>query len=847
MSLTRCFALLALLLVTTQTSLGRDHSRNRLSGPELAPPHAEEANPAQNLNLQLSASVLPTLLATGLTYCTNAQIADSACSATAYLNGVKGNKGTIGVTSSVPRLNCFAAADQSYHTSSIAAWALEDGRDAGIVTTTRVTHASPAGTFAHTAERDWESDADVAEDCADVPSDARQEDIALQLVHSYPGNQFKVILGGGRGVFLPNTTIDEEGSPGKRLDGRNLIEEWQQVQKESGINAQYVWHRSELLAATSNPPDKLLGLFESGHMKYHLQADPHSEPTLAELTEAAIKVLSRNPKGFFLFVEGGLIDKAHHVNKARMALDETVEFSEAIARAAALLPEKDSLLLVTADHSHVMAFNGYTHRGSDVLGPSDDVDDNGVPYMTLSYTNGPGIRSHSEENIREDITKHNYEDSDFQYESGILLDEDTHGGDDVAVYARGPQHALFSGMAESNTINNNNDPAISNTDSDGLRFGKDGSKTLGLQGRRTGNTSGSPFHFGDLNDDGNDSDTSVLSMASNYSVASQSRKRGQQADDGIGLFHVPTPALKKTRSMLSLPKVEDLAFEMREQPIADLAARINESLEKAAVAEMAQRSSADRLERENADLRSKLDALNGKVHTLSKELAELRKSRGQPEQVVVNASSRSSDEVLLAQIRTMIDGKIAYLESKLLPQEVLRPPHRHETANSVSKNLREGNGTKKTKKSEKKAPPAPDKPLEQVQQNAQQTDQNSEPAWKTVENKKKKKGNTPKARENRQRCRSQFLVLQVRKAGHIASKCDATEPRCPLCADLGQAANHRIGSKNCTPPKRGKKGKAAAEPNSSALNRESGAASSNAGTTNPAQEPMEVYNDSTAS
>ncbi|KAI5639157.1 receptor family ligand binding region domain-containing protein [Phthorimaea operculella] len=169
----------------------------------------------------------------------------------------------------------------------------------------------------------------------------------------------------------------------------------------------------------------------------------------------------------------------------------------------------------------------------------------------------------------------------------------------------------------------------------------------------------------------------------------------------------------------------------------------------AAVAEMAQRSSADRLERENADLRSKLDALNGKVHTLSKELAELRKSRGQPEQVVVNASSRSSDEVLLAQIRTMIDGKIAYLESKLLPQEVLRPPLRHETANSVSKNLREGNGTK-TKKSEKKAPPAPDKPLEQVQQNAQQTDQNSEPAWKTVENKKKKKGNTPKAPENRQ-------------------------------------------------------------------------------------------------
>lgn len=63
---------------------------------------------------------------------------------------------------------------------------------AGIVTTTRVTHASPAGTYAHTAHRDWEADADVAASCA--AAHARQDDIALQLVHAYPGDHFKVPL-----------------------------------------------------------------------------------------------------------------------------------------------------------------------------------------------------------------------------------------------------------------------------------------------------------------------------------------------------------------------------------------------------------------------------------------------------------------------------------------------------------------------------------------------------------------------------------------------------------------------------------------------------------------------------
>lgn len=64
--------------------------------------------------------------------------------------------------------------------------------DTGIVTTTRVTHASPAGAYAHTAARDWESDADLLADCGGEDPARRQEDIAMQLINSYPGNKFKV-------------------------------------------------------------------------------------------------------------------------------------------------------------------------------------------------------------------------------------------------------------------------------------------------------------------------------------------------------------------------------------------------------------------------------------------------------------------------------------------------------------------------------------------------------------------------------------------------------------------------------------------------------------------------------
>lgn len=113
------------------------------------------------------------------------------------------------------------------------------------------------------------------------------------------------------------------------------------------------------------------------------------EPTIVEMTEAAIKVLSKDDKGFYLFVEGGLIDWAHHDNQAHLSLDETIMLSRAVARAVEMTSRMDTLIVVTSDHAHTMTVSGYPHRGSNILGHPVMSKKDRMPYSTLSYANGP--------------------------------------------------------------------------------------------------------------------------------------------------------------------------------------------------------------------------------------------------------------------------------------------------------------------------------------------------------------------------------------------------------------------------------------------------------------------------
>lgn len=341
------------------------------------------------------------------TYCIDKQVADSACSATAYLGGVKANFFTIGVNGKVKFQDCAAEKDPENHVHSLAYWAQKAGKGTGIVTTTTVTNASPAGAFAHTSNRLFECDGDVIKAGKD-PKEC--QDITSQLVKNAPGNRFKVILGGGSAKFVPRRQRDANGNFGERSDGENLIDLW----KKNNPNGQYVHNKTTLDAVDINRTSAILGLFTPSHMSFRADADPKKEPSLQEMTEVAIKLLQKEEKGFFLFVEGGKIDHGNHETKAYKALDETIELHKAVEAAVQLTSRKDTLIVLTADHAHTLSISGYPDRGKDILGLGGAVNENlpidlpgekSLPITTLSYANGPGFVNNIRDGKRVDLSQ----------------------------------------------------------------------------------------------------------------------------------------------------------------------------------------------------------------------------------------------------------------------------------------------------------------------------------------------------------------------------------------------------------------------------------------------------------
>lgn len=295
---------------------------------------------------------------------------DSACTATAYLGGVKGNYNTTGVNPRVAFEDCAAASDPANQVESIIAWAQRAGKATGIVTTTRLTNASPAGAYAHTSNRDFECDTDAINRGKD-PLEC--EDNASQLVRGSTGNRLNVIFGGGRLEFIPNNETDVDGNVGKRSDGVNLIEEW----KRNKVGAKVIFDRDGLTDLDLKRTKHVLGIFAKSHMDFNLDADRAKEPSLTLMTQRAIQLLQQNPKGFVLFVEGGRIDHGHHQTKAHKALDEAVQLSYAVERAQQITDPANTLIVVTADHAHTMSFNGYSKRGRNILGLARDLADSG--------------------------------------------------------------------------------------------------------------------------------------------------------------------------------------------------------------------------------------------------------------------------------------------------------------------------------------------------------------------------------------------------------------------------------------------------------------------------------------
>lgn len=399
------------------------------------------------------------------TYTHDFQVADSAPTATAMMTGLKTRNAIIGLTSDAEVGDC--AGSKGKEVPTIGAMAERAGLATGVISTARVTHATPAALYAHTPNRDWESDADMSPEVIA----AGCKDIAQQLVAWPHGDGLEVIFGGGRDRFVPNTEYDLEDlrSKGMRKDGRNLLEEWLARYSNSGA---FVWNKSEFDRLDPKTTPRVLGLFEPSHMHYEADRskDNGGEPSLAEMTAKAIEILAQNPNGFFLMVEGGRIDHAHHGGNGYRALEETVAFDAAIKAALEKVDLAETLVIVTADHSHTLTINGYPRRGNLILDTVRGRDGqarkalDGKSYTTLSYANGPGAAKPGEPRPEPTDTTA----SDYRQQALVPLASETHGGEDVAVFAGGPWAHLLASVVEQNYIFHVIDHATKLTERSGL-------------------------------------------------------------------------------------------------------------------------------------------------------------------------------------------------------------------------------------------------------------------------------------------------------------------------------------------------------------------------------------------
>ncbi len=406
-------------------------------------------------------------LALSKTYSTNQQTPDSAPTMTAMVTGVKTLDGVLAVDQGVNRADC-ATDIKAHKLQTILEIAETAGKSTGLVSTARITHATPAANYAHTPERNWEADSNQPSGCT-VP------DIARQLIEFKNGDGLEVAFGGGREYFRPITDADPEddGKFGRRKDGRDLTAEW--INK-FGANSAFIWNKGQFDAIDPDTATHVLGLFERSHMKYEADrlSDTAGEPSLAEMTEKAIKILQKNDKGFYLQVEAGRIDHGHHAGNAYRALTDTIALSDAVQKTVDTLKAvgelDNTLIVVSADHSHVFTIGGYPQRGNNILGKVIDPGSagytkasDGAPYTTLSYANGLGYHTAVagddvyaapvQAGRFEDMSLVDTTDANFHQEATVpLAGGETHAGEDVAIYAWGPGAHLFQGTLEQNVI-----------------------------------------------------------------------------------------------------------------------------------------------------------------------------------------------------------------------------------------------------------------------------------------------------------------------------------------------------------------------------------------------------------
>lgn len=268
---------------------------------------------------------------TGLLYNYSATslITDSAAAATALATGYRTDNGIISMSPDGKVLYTIleAARDNNFST--------------GIVVTCSITNATPACFACHVMKRN--KDTEIAE--------------------QYLKSKANVLLGGGRQYFLPKS------SPGsKRDDERDLISE----AKKAGYS--FVKTKEELINIKTN---YLLGLFEMDLLPIN------PEPTLAQMTQKAIDILSQNEKGFFLMVEGSQIDIWAHAHNIDNVIQQTVLFDEAVKVGLDFaIKNKQTLVIILADHET---------GGMGILGGNLNGENMQIEWLSSSHTAIPVV------------------------------------------------------------------------------------------------------------------------------------------------------------------------------------------------------------------------------------------------------------------------------------------------------------------------------------------------------------------------------------------------------------------------------------------------------------------------